>query len=119
MYQIYKPRMEEWCYTKTVPITRCYINNNSNLNPAINPTINDNNNSHIDYFLPGPDKEADRTENAKLTKQQHDEFSDIFSEIGCLKGMFLLMIIKGGKSYHASLRCVAYTVQKPFKEEFK
>ena len=41
---------------------------NSNLNPTANPVVTDNNYSHIDYFLPGSNKEADRRASAKLSK---------------------------------------------------
>ena len=42
-------------------------------------------NNNIDYFLAGPDKEADMEKGAKLTKSIQQEFSDVFGALGASK----------------------------------
>ena len=39
-----------------------------------------NNNSSIDYFLPGPNKETKKWSSNKITKQMHHEFPNFFQE---------------------------------------
>ena len=40
-----------------------------------------------------------------------------FDGIGCFKGIFSLQLKPDSKTYQVPLRCVAYALQKPFKEE--
>ena len=56
-----------------------------------------NNNFIIDYFIPGPDREADKRKSAKITNLIHKEFSDIFSGIGYFEDTFLLQVKEGSK----------------------
>ena len=39
----------------------------------------------MNYFLAGPDKQADMERSAKLTRLIHCEFTDVFPDIGCFK----------------------------------
>ena len=72
-------------------------NTNKNSNP--NPTVSSNLSYVADYLLLGPGKEADRKESAKLTKQLHNEFKDIFTGISCFEGIFTLQIKEKIKQY--------------------
>ena len=49
----------------------------------------------------------------------HKAFGDIFNGIGCFKGTFSLQLKADSKPYQAPPRCVAYALQKPFKEELE
>ena len=42
---------------------------------------------------------------------------DVFNGIGCFEGIFSLQLKPDSKPYQAPLRCVAYALQKPFKDE--
>ena len=44
-------------------------------------------------------------------------FDNIFNGIGCFKGTFSLQPKPDSKPYQAPPRCVAYALQKPFKDE--
>ena len=46
-------------------------------------------------------------------------FGDVFNGIGCFKGTFSLQLKPDSKPYQAPPRCLAYVLQKPFKEELK
>ena len=43
----------------------------------------------IEYFIAGPETEADRVASSETTLKMHEEFSDVFTEIWCFKGTFL------------------------------
>ena len=47
--------------------------------------VTDNINSKINYFIPGPQQEADERENIEIT-QFHREFNNTFTGIECLNG---------------------------------
>ena len=88
--------------------SNCYTNmgNNSNLNNsnAFIPIVNSN---EIKYFLPGPNKMTTKS------------FLRCFSGTGCFDGTFSLQVNPDSKPYHMPQRCVAYALQKPFKEELE
>ena len=44
-------------------------------------------------------------------------FDSVFNGIECFEGTFLLQLNPDSKPYQAALRCVAYELQKPFKDE--
>ena len=46
----------------------------------------------------------------------HNAFGDVFNGIGCFKGTFSLQLKPDSKPYQAPPRCVAYALQKLFKE---
>ena len=77
------------------------------------------NNNEINYFLPGPNKDNDKRGSAKITKQLQSNFEDVFSGIGGFDGMFSLQVNPDSKPFHTSQRCVAYVLQKTFKEELE
>ena len=73
----------------------------------------------IEYFVASHEKEADSKASIKLTEAIHHYFKDMFSDIGCLKGTFLLQVKEGSKVYKTPPRCVTYALQQPFKEELE
>ena len=54
-----------------------------------------------------------------MTQKIHDRFGNVFNGIGCFKGTFSLLLKPDSKPYQAPPRCVAYVLQKPFKEELE
>ena len=40
------------------------------------------------YFLSGPSYDTDKRKSAELTQQIHEEFSNVFNDIGCFEGTF-------------------------------
>ena len=55
----------------------------------------------------------------KSHKKLQRDCKDVFNGIGCFDGTFSLQLKPGSKPYQAPLRCVAYALQKPFKEELE
>ena len=49
----------------------------------------------------------------------HNTFGDVFNGIGYFKGTFSLQLKPDSKLYQVPPRCVAYALQKPFKEELE
>ena len=49
----------------------------------------------------------------------HNEFSDVFSGIGCFEGTFSLQVKDDSWPYQAIPRRVAYVLQETLKEELK
>ena len=46
------------------------------------PTVTDNNNSKINYFLPGPIQDADSRASTEITQWLLKIFKDLFTRIG-------------------------------------
>ena len=44
-------------------------------------------------------------------------FDNVFNGIGCFKGTFSLQLKPDNRPYQVPPRCVAYVLQKPFKDE--
>ena len=53
------------------------------------------------------------------TQQIHNEFKDVFSGISCLDDTFSLQVKADSKPQQALPRCMAYVLQKPFKQELE
>ena len=62
---------------------------------------------------------ADKRQSSKMTQKIHDRFGNIFNGMGCFDSMFSSQLKPNSKPYQAPPRCVAYAVQKPFKEELE
>ena len=77
------------------------------------------NNNEIEYFLPGPNQDNNRTANAEITKQLQRDFEDVLSGIGYYDGAFSMQVKPNTKPYQAPLGCVAFTLQNPFKEKLE
>ena len=77
------------------------------------------NNSHnsINYFFSSSNVMADKRQSSEMTQRMHDRFGNIFNGIGCFEVMFSLQLKPNSKPYQAPPRHVAYSLQKPFKEE--
>ena len=43
----------------------------------------------IDYFIPSPSMEANRVASAETAIKIHNEYRNVFTEIGCFKALFL------------------------------
>ena len=80
------------------------------------PMVTDNGN--IEYFLPGPNSNIDKRVSAEIT-QLHREFKDAFNGIRCFNGTFLSQVKPDSEPYQAPQRHVAYTLQRPSKEELE
>ena len=76
-------------------------------------------NDTINYFLPSPNRNNDKRMSVEITQQWQRRFKDVLSGIECFDGMFSLQVKPDSKPYQAPLRCIAYALQKTFKEEFK
>ena len=81
--------------------------------------VDNNNLSHINYCILGPTEEDDRMVNAKITHLMHDELKNFLSGLGCSEDTFPLQVKENSKPYQVPLRCVAYVLKKPFKEELE
>ena len=73
----------------------------------------------IKFFIAGLDTEANRVASAKTTQITHNDYSDVFTGIGCFKASFLLQIKDDVKQYQITPRHVAYTLQKLFRNELE
>ena len=90
---------------------------------SLDQTINSNfkNNPHTDnktkheinYFITSPGMKADRVVTAKTTIQEHEEFSNVFTGIGCFKGTAYLRL----RMMQIHTRYHIYALQQPFKKE--
>ena len=54
-----------------------------------------------------------------MTQKIHNTYGDVFYGIGCFKDAFSLQLKPDSKPYQVPPRCMAYALQKPFKEELK
>ena len=71
------------------------------------------------YFFSSSDVDADKRKSSKLTWEIHNTYGDVFNGIGCFEGTFSLKLKPDSKPYQVPPRHVAYTLQKPFKEELE
>ena len=53
------------------------------------------------------------------SQSNYRDFKDVFTRIGCFDETFSLQVKPDSKPYQVPLRCVAYALQKPFKEEIE
>ena len=54
-----------------------------------------------------------------MAQKIHDTFGNAFNGIGCFEGTFSLQLKPDSKPYQVPPRCMAYVLQKPFKEELE
>ena len=101
----------EKCYTNTDRISK-FHNKDA-------PMVIDNELYTINYFLPGPNEDNNKRASAEITQEIQRYFKELFTGIGCFHGMFSLQIKPDHKPYQAAPSCVAYALQKPFKEELE
>ena len=102
----------EKCYTNMDSISKLRDN-------STKPMVETKSNKTTEYFLSGLTYVSDKKKSAEATQQIHIDFDDVFNGIGCFEGTFSLQLKPDSKPYQALLRCVAYTLQKLFQEEFK
>ena len=114
----------------TIAPERSFKGTNSNTyyytNTGENSNLNDINavtwmvkNNDIKYFLPSIVKKVIEEHVLKKTKQLQRDFKDVFNGIGCFDWTFSLQLKPDIKPYQALLRCVAFPLQKLFKEELE
>ena len=72
-----------------------------------------------DYFHSSNNKEADKRVSETITNRMHNEFNDLFSDIGCSEGTFSLQVKDSSHPYQVPPRRVAYTLHKPLKEDLE
>ena len=73
----------------------------------------------IEYFLSGLSNDSNKKRSTETIQQLHKDFEDVFNGIGYFDGTFSLQLRLDSKPYQEPLRCDAYTLQKPFKEELE
>ena len=78
-----------------------------------------NTNKLINYFFSSDNVDADKRKSSAMMQKIHNTFGDIFNEIGCFNDTFSLQLKPDSKPYQVSPRCVAYVLQRPFKEELE
>ena len=76
-------------------------------------------NKLINYFYSSSNKDADKSKSNTMTHRIHENFGDMFKGIGCFKDTFSLQIKLDSKPYQVPPRCIAYALQKLFKEELE
>ena len=54
-----------------------------------------------------------------MTQKIHETFGKVSNGIGCFEGLFSLQLKLDSKPYQVPPRCIAYALQKPFKEELQ
>ena len=100
---------------------RCYTNtdNVSKVKNEDKPMVTDNDNDNIKYFLPGPNSNNGKRVSVEITQWLQKEFKNLFNGIGCFNGTFSLQVKPNSQPYQAHLRCIAYALHHPFKEELE
>ena len=61
--------------------------------------------------------EVDKRKSTELIQKINNVFDNVFNGIGCFEGTFLLQLKSDSKPYQMPPRCVAYVLQKLFKDE--
>ena len=79
--------------------------------------VTDNENSKINYFLPGPSVENYKRANTDIIQQLQRDFIDVFTGVGSFDGSFSFQVKPDSNGQYMPMRCVVYALQKPFKEE--
>ena len=99
----------------------CKNNNTGIINKQdINSQSNPNNpNMSINYFYSLNNVGAEKRSSSAMIQSIHTSIGNVFNGIGCFKGTFSLQLKADSKICQALPRCVAYVLQKPFKEELK
>ena len=59
--------------------------------------------------------EAKGVASAETTQTIHNEYTDVSTGIGCIKGKFSLQVKDAAKPYQVPCRCEAYALQDQFK----
>ena len=76
-------------------------------------------NKLINYFYSSNNTDRDKSKSAAMTQRIHEMYSEVFNGIECFKGTFSLQLKLDSKPYQAPQRCVAYALQKLFKEKLQ
>ena len=73
----------------------------------------------INYFYSSNNTDADKSKSIAMTQWIHEMYGKVFNGIGCFEGTFFLQLKPDSKPYQVPPRCIAYALQKPFKEELQ
>ena len=105
---------------ETVRAEKCYTNMDS-ISKSNNKAeqMVKSNSYKTEYFLSGPSYESDKKRITKTTQKIHKDFEDVFNGIWCFNGTISLQIKPDSKPNQVPLRCMVYTLQKPFQEELE
>ena len=76
-------------------------------------------NKLINYCYSSNNTDEDKERKQRMTQRIHEEYGKPFNGIGCFKGTFSLQCKPDSKPYQVPPRCVAYALQKLFKEELQ
>ena len=76
-------------------------------------------NKPINCFFSSNNTDADKRKSKEMMQKIQNILGNVFNGIGCFKGTFTLQLKPDSKLYQAPPRCVAYVLQKPFKEELE
>ena len=76
-------------------------------------------NKSINHFYSSENTEADGRKSDIMTQKIHNTFGNVFNGIGYFEGTFSLQLKPNSKPYQASPRCIAYALQKLFREELE
>ena len=88
------------------------LKNTNNYNGSASNT---NTNIITNYFLSSPNIDIDKRKSTKHKK--YNVFDNVFNGIGYFEGTFSLQLKPDSKPYQVRPRCVAYVLQKTFKDE--
>ena len=99
----------------------CKIDNTGIINKQDTNGQSDQSNPNvsINYFYSSNNVDVYKRSSSAIMQGIHMRFGNVFNGIGCFKGIFSLQLKPDSKPYQAPPRCVAYTLQKPFKEELR
>ena len=76
-------------------------------------------NKSINYFYSSNNTDSDKRKSDAMTQKIHKTYGNVLNGIGCFEGTFSLQLKPNSKPYQVPPRCMAYVLQKPFKEEIK
>ena len=77
----------------------------------------ENINLEIDQTVADLEIEVNMVANVKIAQMMHNGYSNIFTRMGCFKGMFSLQMKEDAKPYQLLSSYVAYALKEPFKKE--
>ena len=90
------------------------LKNTNNVNQSASNT---NTNTLTNYFLSAPSIEIDKRKSTELTQKINNVFDNVFNGIWCFEDTFSLQLKPDSRHYQVPPRCVAYALQKLFKDE--
>ena len=88
---------------ETVKAEKCCTNIDiSKLNNRTKPMANSRLTDKTEYFLSQLIYDSNKTGSTETRQQLHNDFADVFNEIGCFSGTFSLHLKQDSKPYQAN-----------------